>query len=39
MDVAITQAITAILSDQTGVQPGLDKLNDDLGPILAAEKG
>ena len=39
MDVAITQAITGILSDQTSVEDGLKQLNDDLGPILAAENG
>jgi ABC-type glycerol-3-phosphate transport system substrate-binding protein len=39
MDVAITQAVTAILSGQTSVADGLAKLNDDLGPILAAENG
>lgn len=39
MDVAITQAITGILSDQTDVQSGLDQLQEDLGPILAAENG
>jgi multiple sugar transport system substrate-binding protein len=39
MDTTITQALTAILSNQTEVQSGLDKLNADLGPILAGEKG
>lgn len=39
MDTAITQAITGILSGQSSVKDGLAKLNDDLGPILAAEKG
>ena len=39
MDTAIVQSITAILSDQTSVEDGLKKLNDDLKPILAAERG
>lgn len=39
MDVAITQAITAILSEQVSVADGLAQLNEDLGPILAGEKG
>lgn len=39
MDVAITQALTGILSGQTSVDDGLAKLNKDLEPILAAEKG
>jgi ABC-type glycerol-3-phosphate transport system substrate-binding protein len=39
MDVAITQAITAILTGETDVQEGLDQLNEDLVPILAAENG
>ena len=39
MDVAITQALTGILSGQTSVDDGLAQLNKDLEPILAAEKG
>ncbi|CAN5118171.1 hypothetical protein BH18ACT4_BH18ACT4_14190 [soil metagenome] len=39
MDVAITQAITGILSGQTDVQAGLDQLQEELTPILAAENG
>lgn len=39
MDVAITQAVTAILTGDTDVQAGLDQLNEDLVPILAAENG
>jgi hypothetical protein len=39
MDTAIVQSITAILSDQTSVEDGLKQLNDDLTPILAAERG
>lgn len=39
MDVAITQALTAILSGQTSVADGLAQLNEELGPILAAENG
>ena len=39
MDVAITQAITAILSGQTSVEDGLNQLDEDLAPILAAEDG
>lgn len=39
MDVAIVQAVTAILSDQVSVEEGLDQLNADLEPILAAENG
>lgn len=39
MDVAISQALTAILSDQVGVEEGLNQLNEDLVPILAAESG
>jgi multiple sugar transport system substrate-binding protein len=37
MDVAITQAVTAILTGETDVQAGLDQLNEELAPILAAE--
>jgi multiple sugar transport system substrate-binding protein len=39
MDVAIVQAVTAILSDQVSVEEGLNQLNADLEPILAAENG
>lgn len=39
MDVAISAAITGILSGQADVEEGLDQLNDDLAPILAAENG
>ena len=39
MDVAITQAITGILSGQSSVEDGLNQLNDDLQVILAAENG
>ena len=39
MDVAIVQAVTGILSDQTSVEDGLNQLNEDLAPILAAENG
>jgi len=39
MDVAIVQAITGILSGQVGVEEGLGQLDDELGPILAAENG
>jgi multiple sugar transport system substrate-binding protein len=39
MDVAIVQAITGILSGQSGVEDGLAQLNEDLTPILAAENG
>ena len=39
MDVAITATITAIMSGQVDVQAGLDQLNEDLTPILAAENG
>ena len=39
MDVAISQAITAILSGQISVEDGLNQLNDDLQTILAAENG
>jgi ABC-type glycerol-3-phosphate transport system substrate-binding protein len=38
MDVAIVQEITNILTGENDVQTGLDKLNDALGPILAAER-
>ncbi|WP_395155751.1 ABC transporter substrate-binding protein [Ilumatobacter sp.] len=37
MDVTIVQEITNILTGENDVQTGLDKLNDALGPILAAE--
>jgi multiple sugar transport system substrate-binding protein len=39
MDVAISATITGILSGQSEVEEALDQLNEDLGPILAAEKG
>ncbi len=39
MDVAIVQAVTSILTGDTDVQAGLDRLNRDLTPILAAEQG
>lgn len=39
MDVAISQAVTGILSEQVSVEEGLNQLNDELGPILAAENG
>ncbi len=39
MDIAITQALGAILSGQTGVEDGLKALNQELTPILASENG
>jgi len=39
MDQAITQAITGILDGQSSVEDGLNSLNDELKPILAAENG
>ena len=39
MDQAITQAITGILDGQSSVESGLNDLNEELKPILAAENG
>ena len=39
MDQAITQAITGILDGQSSVEDGLNDLNEELKPILAAENG
>jgi len=39
MDQAITQAITGILDGQSSVEDGLNDLNEELTPILAAENG
>ena len=39
MDQAITQTITGILDGQTSVEDGLNDLNEELKPILAAENG
>ncbi len=39
MDVAITQALGGILSGDSEVKAGLDDLNAELTPILAAENG
>jgi ABC-type glycerol-3-phosphate transport system substrate-binding protein len=39
MDVAISATITGILSGQEEVEEALNRLNEDLAPILAAENG